>query len=101
MAKQGWLWSGLAKVSKRTRTPVIATWLVIVIILILALWLPIEDLAKGTSYLILIVFILVNASLIAVKRRLPPEEGILNIPLWVPVAGLISSVSLTLFQLFS
>jgi amino acid transporter len=99
MAKKGWIWSGLAKVSKRTRTPVVSSWLVIVIILNLALWFPLESLAKGTSYLILIVFALVNASLISVKRSQPQVEGILNVPGWVPVAGLISSVGLALFQL--
>ncbi len=99
MAKKGWIWSGLAKVSKKTRTPVLATWLVIVIILNLALWFPLEALAKGTSYLILIVFALVNASLISIKRSKPPAEGILNVPIWVPVAGFFSSVSLALFQL--
>ncbi len=99
MAKKGWIWSGLAKVSKKTRTPVVATWLVIVIILNLALWFPLETLAKGTSYLILIVFALVNASLISIKRSKPPAEGILNVPIWVPVAGFFSSVSLALFQL--
>ena len=99
MAKKGWIWKGLAKVSKKTRTPVIATWLVIVIILNLALWFPLETLAKGTSYLILIIFALVNASLISIKRNQPPIEGVINVPIWVPVVGLISSVSLALFQL--
>jgi amino acid transporter len=99
MAKKGWIWSGLAKVSKKTRTPVVATWLVIVIILNLALWFPLETLAKGTSYLILIVFALVNASLISIKWSKPPAEGIINVPIWVPVVGFFSSVSLALFQL--
>ena len=99
MAKKGWIWSGLAKVSKKTRTPVVATWLVIVIVLNLSLWFPLEALAKGTSYLILIVFALVNASLISIKRSKPQAEGILNVPIWVPVAGFFSSVSLALFQL--
>ena len=99
MAKKGWIWSGLAKVSKKTRTPVVASWLVIVIILNLALWFPLETLAKVTSYLILIVFALVNASLISIKRSKPAAEGIINVPIWVPVAGFLSSVSLVLFQL--
>ena len=99
MAKKGWIWSGLAKVSKKTRTPVVATWLVIVIVLNLALWFPLEALAKGTSYLILIVFALVNASLISIKWSKPPAVGIINVPIWVPVAGFLSSVSLVLFQL--
>ena len=101
MAKRGWIWSALAKVSNKTHTPVVATWLVIVIILNLAIWLPLETLAKGTSYLILIVFALVNASLISIKRSKPPAEGVLNLPIWVPVAGFFSSISLVLFQLLA
>ncbi len=100
MAKKGWIWKGLAKVSNKTQTPVTATWLVIVIILGLALWFPLETLARATSYLILIVFALVNAALISIKRKQGPAEGVLNIPMWVPVAGFISSISLVLFQLF-
>jgi len=100
MAKQGWLWRSLTKVSSKTQTPVTATWLVIVIILCLALWFPLETLARGTSYLILVVFAPVNASLISIKRTQAPVEGIINVPMWVPVAVLITSISLVLFQLF-
>ena len=100
MAKQGWLWKGLAKVSSRTQTPVNATWLVIAIILSLALWFPLETLAKGTSYLILVVFALVNAALISVKQTQPIIKNILTIPMWIPVSGLITSISMILFQLF-
>jgi len=100
MAKKGWIWRGLAKVSDKTQTPINATWLVITIIMSLALWFPLETLAKGTSYLILLVFALVNASLISIKRTQPPVEGIINVPMWVPVLGFITSISLILFQLF-
>lgn len=100
MAKKGWIWSGLAKVNHRTQTPINATWLVVAIIMSLALWFPLEALAKGTSYLILIVFALVNASLISIKRHSAPVEGIINVPMWVPVTGFLTSVSLILFQLF-
>jgi len=100
MAKKGWLWKALAKVSTKTQTPVNATWLVITIILSLALWFPLETLAKGTSYLILIVFALVNAALISIKQTQPVIENSLIIPMWVPVSGLITSISMVLFQLF-
>jgi len=99
MAKKGWLWKGLAKVNAKTKTPVVATLLVIVIIMTLALWFPLESLAKGTSYLILIVFTLVNAALVSIKRNQAPVEDILNISIWIPVAGFITSISLLLFQL--
>lgn len=99
MAKKGWLWKGLAKVSKKTQTPVTASWLVIAIILCLALWLPLEVLAKTTSFLVLIVFALANAALVFIKRTQATPEGILNNPIWVPVTGCISSTALVLFQL--
>ena len=99
MAKKGWIWKGLAKVNAKTQTPVVATLLVIVIIMTLALWFPLESLAKATSYLILIVFTLVNAALVSIKRSQAPVEGILNISIWIPVAGFITSISLLLFQL--
>ncbi|MFV9616822.1 MAG: APC family permease [Gammaproteobacteria bacterium] len=99
MAKKGWMWKGLAKVNAKTQTPVVATSLVIMIILALALWFPLESLAKATSYLILVVFTLVNAALVSIKRTQPPVEGVLNISIGIPIAGFISSISLLLFQL--
>ncbi len=101
MAKKGWMWKSLAKVNNKTQTPVVATSLVIAIIMALALWFPLESLAKATSYVVLIVFILVNAALVSIKRTQPPVEGILNISIWIPVAGFITSISLLLFQLLS
>lgn len=100
MAKKGWIWHGLARISVKTQTPVNASWLVIFIILILALCFPLEALAIGTSYLILVVFTLVNAALISVKRKQQSVKDALNVPLWVPVAGFFSSISLILFQFF-
>ena len=99
MAKKGWIWQGLAKVNAKTQTPVVASSLVIVIIMMLALWFPLASLAKATSYLILIVFTLVNAALVSIKRTQPPVEGILNISIWIPTAGFITSISLLLFRL--
>ena len=99
MAKKGWIWQGLAKVNAKTQTPVVASSLVIVIIMMLALWFPLESLAKATSYLILIVFTLVNAALVSIKWTQPPVEGILNISIWIPSAGFVTSISLLLFRL--
>ncbi len=100
MAKKGWIWNKLAIISNKTQTPINATLLVIGIIMSLALWFPLEALAKATSYLILIVFALVNASLISIKRTHGPVEGVMNNPMWVPVTGFITSFCLILFQLF-
>ena len=99
MANKGWLWRRLGRVNARTQTPVAATVLVVMITLGLALWFPLETLAKGTSYLVLIVFALVNAALVMIKRTRPAPEGVLNNPLWVPVTGFITCAGLVGFQL--
>jgi len=99
MARRNWLPPALGHVGSRTRTPVRATWLVIAVILALALLFPLETLARGTSTLVLAVFALVNAALLLIKRREPAPQGILTVPRWLPVAGLLSCTGLILFQL--
>ena len=98
MARKGMLWSGLARLHGKTRTPVVATLLVLVIILVLALWLPMVKLAAGTSFLVLGVFMLVNASLLAIKWRESGRQIKQYYPIWVPVAGLCSSLGLVISQ---
>ncbi|MGB5325618.1 MAG: APC family permease [Pseudomonadales bacterium] len=99
MASKGWLPKPLASVNAATRTPVNATLIVIGIILSLALWLPIQTLAMATSYIVLIVFTLVNASLLAIRRReVKAGEGF-QVPIWVPIAGLMASLALIIFEL--
>ncbi|MBA3564173.1 MAG: amino acid permease, partial [Gammaproteobacteria bacterium] len=52
-----------AAVNPRTRTSLAATAIVTAVVLILALWLPMVTLAEITSFIILLVFTLVNFSL--------------------------------------
>lgn len=59
----------LHSVSILTKTPIIATLLVAVLILVSALFLPLLTLAKGTSFIILIIFTLINLSLWRLQRR--------------------------------
>ncbi len=101
MARKGWIWPVLARLSARTRTPVITSWLVVFIILNLALWLPLESLARATSYIILIVFSLCHAALVLIKLRQPqPPSGVFTNPLWVPVIGCMASLGLLLYPIF-
>jgi amino acid transporter len=81
-------------VSPGTRTPVRATVVVAVIVLALALWLPVRTLAEYTSALVLLVFVMVNSSLIAVKRSQPLQAGVRPVPGWVPWLGLVTTISL-------
>ena len=91
MARRRWLPAVFGRVNAATRTPLLATLIVSLLVLLMALWLPIGTLAKSTSYFLLLVFALVNLSLWRLKRRSVAPQGIIAIPLWIPVAGCVSS----------
>ena len=74
----------------RFGTPVLATALIGAVVIGAALILPVSDLAGVTSTILLTVFALVNASLIALKRQ--RAEAPFTVPMWVPVIGLILSL---------
>ncbi len=94
MAVRSWIPTLFSRVSERTKTPVYATLLAGIIVLLFALAFDIVFLAGFTSILILVVFILVNGALIRVKGREPDPEGVINVPLWVPWTGLLLNVLL-------
>ncbi|HSH42277.1 MAG TPA: amino acid permease [Arenicellales bacterium] len=94
MARYSRLLQPFAVVARGTRTPVRATVLVALVVLALALWLPVRTLAEYTSALVLLVFVMVNSSLIAVKRARPLQAGVRPVPAWVPWAGLATTISL-------
>jgi amino acid transporter len=98
MSREGWIPAGFGRVSRRTRTPVAATVLTTGIVLALALWLPLITLAKATSFVVLVVFSLVNLSLLRIKRRDPHPTGIRVLPAWIPAGGVVASLGLLLFQ---
>jgi APA family basic amino acid/polyamine antiporter len=88
-----------SSVGNRTRTPVVATVVTTALVLALALTLPLHDLAEVTSRLTLIVFAVVNVSLIWIKRRhLPTPTGIFEAPVWVPWAGAAACVVLLMLD---
>ena len=74
----------------RFGTPVLATVLVGALVIPGALLLPVADLAEVTSAILLGVFVLVNAALIAMKRGSP--EAPFRVPAAVPAFGLAASV---------
>jgi APA family basic amino acid/polyamine antiporter len=68
-------------------------------VLLLAVPLNIRVLADTTSFIILIVYILVNLSLLRIKRRAPAAAGVRPLPLWVPVIALIASAGFVAMKL--
>jgi len=101
MAKKGWISEHFSRVHPKTRTPHIATFTVGGSILVLALWIPLIELAKTTSFLILIIFCLVNLALIKIKIHTPNPENIKTYPMIIPSLGALLSAMLVTFQLFN
>lgn len=94
MARRGWLPKRLAQVHAGRRTPLLATLLVGGIVFALTITVEFEPLARLTSAMLLLIFLVVNLSLIQLKRRQPNAQLTLRIPLWVPMMGSLSSVVL-------
>jgi len=86
----------LGRVSARTRTPLLATFLVTALVLALAVTGRLAPLAEMTSVTMLLVFALVNLALWRIKRREPRPPGERALPLWVPVVGFLVSVGFVL-----
>jgi basic amino acid/polyamine antiporter, APA family len=98
MGCKRWLPLIFSRVHAVTQTPVVATVSVSTAVLVMALYLPIETLAKSTSYFLLLVFCLVNLSLWRLKTRGEQPAGILCVPRWIPAAGFIASCAFVLLQ---
>ncbi|TCO72939.1 APC family permease [Rhodovulum euryhalinum] len=75
----------------RFGTPVLGTLMVGGVVVATALALPVAALAGATSVVLLMVFALVNLSLIALKRRAP--DAPFRVPVWVPWAGLVTALA--------
>jgi amino acid transporter len=83
--------------SPRFGTPVLATMMIGAGVIAGALLLPVAQLAEVTSVILLSVFVLVNAALIAMKRRTP--EAPFTVPMIVPVAGLLAALAALVLSL--
>ena len=85
----------LAKVHPVTGTPVMATALIVSCVIPLALSVRFAWLAEGTSLATLVVFALVNASLLKLRyrRALSPYPHV-NVPIWVPALGVVACIAM-------
>jgi len=98
LGSRGQLPAILASVHHRTRTPLIATGIAILVVLILALTGRLASLAEATSIIMLIIFSLVNLSLWCIKQRDPNPEGVKTFPAWIPVIGFFVSAFFVLIE---
>ena len=102
LSSRGHIHPSLSQVNHFTRTPIIATLIVIISIFIFAILGQLATLAEMTSMIMLVVFSLVNLSLWRIKKRESSKpEGIFSVPFWSPVVGFFVSVGFVLSQVFN
>jgi amino acid transporter len=99
MSDRGWLPAVLGRVHPTTRTPLQATGLVALLVLVFATSSTTEGLAKATSFALLLVFALCNLALWRLKGRTDQPPGVIDVPRWVPALGAGASLGIVLIQL--
>ncbi len=92
----------LAKVHPKTKTPILSTVLATAIVMTLSLCFPLVGLAEATSFLILIIFSVLNVALIIIKTRGDSAAQDSKIyPVWLPYVALISCLGILVFKIFA
>src|SRR5664279_111472 len=95
MARQGDLPKIAGHVHPRTATPLFATALIVVLVIVLAIGVSLERLAESTSLATLAVFALVNLALLRLRQRRYHTPGPhVRVPIWVPIAGLATCLTM-------
>ena len=95
MARQGDLPKLAGHVHGRTGTPLVATGLVVICVILLALVFPLERLAESTSIATLATFALVNLSLLRIRlRNVASVNQHVRVPVWVPALGVVSCLAM-------
>lgn len=89
MARQRSAPAFLNRIHQQFQTPVTATIVMAAIIALLAIAVPIVDLANATSYVIISVFVLVNFSQVILINRELKDTKIYSIKFWLPLMGAI------------
>ncbi|MFH1670040.1 MAG: amino acid permease [Patescibacteria group bacterium] len=92
LSKKDWLPDMLCKVNPHTHTPINATILITVLILVLALGFNLTILAQFTSFIILVVFAIVNLACMRVKIRDPHPKDVTIFPFAFSLLGFVTIV---------
>lgn len=91
----------LGKINAKTQTPLRATAIITLIVLVLAIFFPLQTLAESASFIILIIFAIVNLSLWRIKGRENRDcKQEISFPRWVSLFGFITSIAVLVFQLW-
>jgi APA family basic amino acid/polyamine antiporter len=91
----------LGRVHGGRRTPHVAILGLLLVLLALASAGSIANLAAATVLLLLVVFIAVNAALVVLKRRAGEAPGRFEVPLALPLTGMVVCLALLVTRLAS
>ncbi len=97
LAGEGWITKSLAQVSTKSKTPTRATYLVVAIIAIAAVSLPLGTLAQITSFILLIVFTIVQIAALKLKR----QNKLATLKYYIPVVGFLTNIGVITIQVLS
>ncbi len=87
MAKQGLLPKPLGRVHKIRKTPHLATLTIFLLVTALAFYGQVTQLARATSTLLLMSFLMMNVALAILQTRKSEPKGKFETQRWVPIAG--------------
>jgi basic amino acid/polyamine antiporter, APA family len=99
MSNQGLLPRVLASIHPKRHTPHIAIMVLFGIVSVLILSGGVKALAESTVLLLLLVFTVVNISLVVLKLRPGEAKGGFEVPLLVPILGALVCATLIVFRL--
>lgn len=100
MARQKLLPSPLGRVHATRRTPHVAIFTLLAVVLTLALLGDVRPLAEATSLLLLGAFVVVNLALVVLKSRPDEPKGGFEIPIIIPILGALVCLSLIVLRLY-
>jgi amino acid transporter/nucleotide-binding universal stress UspA family protein len=100
MARDRWLPDRIATIHRTRRTPHVAILVTGAIFLVVAVSMPVDSLGSAASVMFLLVFALVNLSLVALRRKRPNLHRPYRIPLYpvLPLLGFVINLALALYQ---
>jgi amino acid transporter len=104
MARQGLLPAVLGRIHGTRNTPHVAIGTLLVLVLILALSGgddAVKQLASSTALLLLFSFMVVNSALVVLKLRPGEPHGQFEVPLAIPVLGILVNATLVISRLAS
>ncbi len=91
-----------ARIHQKKRTPHLAVFISGALIILMAIALPIEDIASATDAMFLILFIFVNLAVINLRKNRPDLDRGFKVPLlpYIPIVATLLNLGLAVFLFF-